>query len=92
MSYMLYDLHEICKLVTNLMSKFIRKKVLPQNSQGNVSIDVLKVENHKSKKNVEIGVKARKRILDKQITFKITRLYYEGSNSGKLKFGMKFCV
>ena len=59
MSYMLYDLHEICKLVTNLMSKFIRKKVLPQNSQENVSINVLKVENHKSKKNVEIGVKAR---------------------------------
>ena len=57
MSYMLYDLHEICKLVTNLMSKFIRKKVLPQNSQENVSINVLKVENHKSKKNVEIGVK-----------------------------------
>ena len=56
---MLYDLHKICKLVTNLMSKFIRKKVLAQNSQENVSINVLKVENHKSKKNVEIGVKAR---------------------------------
>ena len=30
-----------------------------QNSQGNVGIDILKVDNHKSKKNVEIGVKAR---------------------------------
>ena len=59
MFYMLHDLHEICKLVTNLMSKFIRRNVLSQNSQGNVGIDVLNVENHKSKKIVEIGVKAR---------------------------------
>ena len=50
---------EICKWLTNLMSKFIRKNILSQNSQENVGIDVLKVENHKSKKNVEIGVKAR---------------------------------
>ena len=37
----------------------IRKNILSQNSQENVGIDVLKVENHKSKKIVEIGVKAR---------------------------------
>ena len=57
MIHMLYP--EIYKLLTNLMSKFIQKNILLQNSQENVGIDVLKVDNHKSKKNVEIGVKAR---------------------------------
>ena len=55
MILMLYP--KICKLLTNLMS--IRKNILSQNSQENVGIDVLKVENHKSKKIVEIGVKTR---------------------------------
>ena len=41
------------------MSKFILKNILSQSSQENVAIDVLRVENHKSKKNVEVGVKAR---------------------------------
>ena len=65
MVHMLYP--EICKLLTNLMSKCIRKNILSQNSQENVGIDVLKVENHKSKKNVEIGVKARLIVGDRNL-------------------------
>ena len=57
MIHMLYP--EICKLLTNLMSKFVRKNILFQSAHENICIDVLKVENHKSKKNVVIGVKAR---------------------------------
>ena len=57
MIHMLYP--EICRLFTNRMSKFIRKNILSQNSQENVGIDLLKVENQKSKKNVENGVKTR---------------------------------
>ena len=48
MIHMLYP--EISKLLANLMSKFIQKNILSQNSHENVGIDVLKVENHKSKK------------------------------------------
>ena len=38
---------EMCKFLTGLLQKFIRKKILSADDSENVSIDVTKKENHK---------------------------------------------
>ena len=38
---------EMCKFLTGLLQKFIWKKILSADDSENVSIDVMKKENHK---------------------------------------------
>ena len=49
----------MCKLSSDIMSKFIKKKVLSTNYAENILIFVTRDTNHKSLKYIDIGVKAK---------------------------------
>ena len=49
----------MCKLVSDIMSKFIKKKFLSTNYAENILIDVTRDTNHKSLKYIDIDVKAK---------------------------------
>ena len=67
---------EICKLLTNLMCKFIKKKVLSKDASENLEIDVCKSTNCKSASFVEIGTKARLLVGDRTlITNELTETF-----------------
>ena len=55
MIHLLYP--EMCKFLTGLLQKFIRKKILFANDSENVSIDVTKKENNKKFQLIEIRTK-----------------------------------
>ena len=55
---------EMCKFLTGLLQKFIRKKILSADDSENVSIDVTKKENHKKLQLIEIGTKPQLLLTD----------------------------
>ena len=62
MIHLLYP--EMCKFLTGLLQKFIRKKILFANDSENVSIDVTKKENNKKFQLIDIGTKTRLLLTD----------------------------
>ena len=62
MIHLLYP--EMCKFLTGLLQKFIRKKILFANDSENVSIDVTKKENNKKFQLIEIRTKTRLLLTD----------------------------
>ena len=54
----------MCKFLTGLLQKFIRKKILFANDSENVSIDVTKKENNKKFQLIDIGTKTRLLLTD----------------------------
>ena len=49
----------MCKLVSDIMSKTIKKKVISTNYAENMLIDDTRDTNHMSLKYIDIGVKAK---------------------------------
>ena len=54
----------MCKFLTGLLQKLIRKKILSADDSENVSIDVTKKENHKKFQLIEIGTKPQLLLTD----------------------------
>ena len=50
----------MCRLISELMSKFLRKRALSTNDSDNLLIDIHKQENLKPVKCIEIGTKAKR--------------------------------
>ena len=60
----------MCKLLNDLQSKFIKKKVLPSDLSANVNIDVNKKENIKPVNLIDIGTTAKVVFLDSSFFYR----------------------